>query len=318
MSSASQPPQFGQPEQPPQYGQAPAGDPYSQPAPQAQPSPYAAQASPHAAGPSAASADPFAQPAQQTFAPQGVPPQAGPPRAAPGTSLGDDIGAGFGFAWNTLRTNVAAILVPGVVYGVLMMVIVGIAIFSMIGIMVAGMSSIDGTGDADGAVAAGAMLGAYAAFFGILLLMVPVNLLWASGAYRVGGSVLELRKPTVGQGFVGPGRVILTLLLVSVGVLVGSVLFYIPGLLFALFSIFAPAAAARGASPMDAIKESFRLVKDNIGAAIVGYLVLMAISYVGGMLVVTLVVSIPLGFLFTLGLYERLSRRELPNPELAR
>lgn len=308
MSSASQPPQFGKPS---------AGDPYAQPAPSPAPGiagndPFAqpAAGSPYAQpGPGS----PYTQPAQQAPAQSG-----GAPRPAPGTSLGDDISAGFGFAWNTLRTNAAAVVVPGIVYGIVMAVITGIAMAAMFGIMAAVFATISPGSEPDESVLLGGMLGAYAAFFGILLLLVPVTVVWASGVYRVGQSILELRRPTVGQGFIGSGRVVLTFLLTGLIVLVGSLLFYIPGLVAALLLMFAPAAASRGASPVEAMKESFALVKNNIGAALVAYLVLMAISYVGGILVVTLVVSIPLGYLFTQGMYERLSRRELPDPEAAR
>ena len=124
--------------------------------------------------------------------------------------------------------------------------------------------------------------------------------------------VLILVLALVGQSFAGSGRVIGATLLVGVVVAIGSMLLYLPGLILAVLTIFVVPAAARGARVSDAFGESVRLVKDNLGTAVVAYLVVMAISSIGGMFIITAPISIALSAFFAIGMYERLSRRELP------
>lgn len=236
---------------------------------------------------------------------------AGPP---PGTDLGADISAAFAFGWKAFVANIAAVLVAGYVY---MIVLFGLFMALYIGGFVAlGVSAPTESGTSDGSVG-GVILGIALIVIAVLVLSLGM-LLWYSGVYRIGGLAVEGRRASIGNGFAGTGTVILTMLLSGLIITVGLVLLYIPGLILSVLLVFAPAAAARGASPVEAIKESFRLVKGNLGTSIVAVLITGVIGSIGGSLVITLPLAVALSVVFTVGIYERLNGRELLDPEAAR
>lgn len=71
-----------------------------------------------------------------------------------------------------------------------------------------------------------------------------------------------------------------TALLVGLGVVVGIVLLVIPGLIFALFAMFAPAFAIdRGMGAIDSIKASVQLVRDNFAQVFLVYLIMAGLMF---------------------------------------
>lgn len=260
------------------------------------------------------------EPAGPTPAPgptleQGAPRGTGPSRAvpAPGADLGADLGGGLTFAGQAMLRNPVAYLVPGLVYSVLIVLI-------WVGAVVAGGMLIVARTEAQGypgEPTPGDIALVLAVIVGIVLLTVPVTLLWQAGTARSGVVVLERDRPSIGQAMIGPMRVILTALLTGVIISVGVLLLYLPGLVAAVLLFYAVPASARGASPAQAVTESFRLATKNLGTTVVAYLVVSVISAIAGMFIITLVVLIPLFVLFQLGMYERLSGRELPEPARA-
>lgn len=234
-----------------------------------------------------------------------------PGRPAPGTDLGADLGAGLRFALDAGLRNPVAFIVPGVIYGTLAMVLI---IGGMVLGFVVAIPQIDAAAMSSDEPPIGVFLSIYGLTLLGAVLAMPLSLFWQSGAVRAGAEVLAGRRPSFGQAMIGTGRILLTALLTGVIVLVGSMLFYIPGLIAAVALNFAMAAAARGAGPVEALKESVSLVRKNLGTAIVTILVGAAISSVAGMLVITVVVMVPFLMLFNLGIYERLSGRELVDP----
>ena len=91
----------------------------------------------------------------------------------------------------------------------------------------------------------------------------------------------------------------------------------IPGLIASVLLFFAIPASARGASPVEAIKQSVALVRANLGTTIVAWLVLSVVGSAAGMFVLPIIVTIPFYVLFQLGMFERLQGRELPDPARA-
>ncbi|PWH07656.1 hypothetical protein DEO23_03260 [Brachybacterium endophyticum] len=256
--------------------------------------------------------------AQQTFGEQqavggqqpfGAPPFDGAP--APGTDLGADLGAALRWMWKAFSRNVAAFLVPSIVWSVVSFVIIGL--FVGIGFAVF-YSAVEGAAGSDETPPLGPILGAYAIMFASAPVAGLVGALWQSGTARGGRTVLEGERPSIGRAFIGSGRLVLTALLVLVLVGVGMVLLYIPGLIVAVMSFYALPAAARGARPVEALKESFALAKQNLGTTIIAYLILMAASSVASFLLVGIFVLIPLQILFQFGLHERLNHREPAEP----
>lgn len=236
-----------------------------------------------------------------------------PVAPAPGTDLASDLGAGLKFAGQAMLRNPLAYLVSALVYSVLIFLIILGAVFAG-GMLIVAQTEAAGYADEP---TFGEIALVFAVIYGIMLLALPISLLWQSGAARSGVVVLEGGRPSIGQAMIGPMRVILTALLYGVIIFIGSLLLYIPGLIAAVLLFYAVPASARGASPIQALKESFRLATKNLGTTIVAYLVLAVISTVAGMLVITFVVIIPFLILFQLGLYERLSGRKVAEPTRA-
>ncbi|MGO1978815.1 hypothetical protein [Brachybacterium tyrofermentans] len=307
---------YGQPSPAGAYGQTSAADPYGQSSPASgygQPSPAAAygQPSPSGAYGQPAPAGPTGQPGPSHDAAWGLQDgQVGSGVPAPGQDLGSDLGAALKFAGNALLRNWVPFLVAGLIYGAIATVIL---IGGFAGGFAAMLPAMETAGASD-EVPVGTLLLFYAIFFGAGLLTVPFGLLWQSGSVRSAEIILEGGRPSIGQALIGPFRVILTALLVGAITFVGFLLFYIPGLIAAVMLMFAIPAAARGASPFAAVKESFSLVKNNLGTSIVAYLVISVISSVAGMLIISIIALIPFVVLFEFGMYERLNRRELPDP----
>lgn len=307
----------------------PPHDPYSQPAQSSGPGPYGQQSAPEPA--QGAWGQPSAQepgqgawgqpsasdPAHGAAAPFGQPPAPAGPGAggpvsgpAPGTDLGADLGGALKFAGNSLLRNPVAFLVAGLIYTVVLFAFIlggmGVGFALMLPQMESAMTS--------ETAELGALLTFYAAALVGGLLAIPFSLLWQSGAARAGVVVLDGGRPSLGQAMVGPMRIILTALLVIVITTIGFILLYIPGLIATVMLMFAIPAAARGASPVAAVKESFTLAKNNLGTTILACLLLAAIGGVVGAFMITFIALIPFAVLFQIGMYERLSGRELPEP----
>lgn len=255
---------------------------------------------------------PPGQPGQPGHAGQGGPPGPGP---APGTDLGGDISAAFSFSWDAFRRNPGTLIVPGIVYFLLIAVLIVVA--SVVGgLALAAWASSAADAGSYGEPDPSGLIAAYLLFLGLILgaglLSIPITLLWSTGALRAGAEVVQGRRPAMRQAFAGTGRMILTMLLVQAIVMVGMLILYIPGIIASVALMFAVPAASRGASPVEACRESLALVRANLGTAIVATLLIGAIASVGSMLIITVVVSLPIAMLMQLGMYERLSGRHLP------
>lgn len=259
---------------------------------------------------------PYAQPAPGPIPAPGPVPAAGALPAPslgpePGTDLGADLGAALSFAAKGLWRSLVAFLVPGIVY-VLLIVVVSVA--AVIAMMVVVFSRLPDPSVEPGL---GDMAIGFAVMSGVLLLLAPVQLLWQAGSARAAEVIREGGRPTIVQAFFGPVRIVVTALLVTAITLVGTLLFYLPGLAAAVALMYAIPAAARGASPVAALKESVGLARRNLGTTVVSYLVLIATSYVVSLVFVVAVVLTPFVVLFEIGVYERLNGRRLPDPARA-
>lgn len=236
-----------------------------------------------------------------------------PPRPGPGQDLGADLGAALRFASSALLRNWVSFLVVGLVY---CLVITVLLVGGFVGGVVAMFPMLAELGPSEEPPLEATLL-FLAIFYGAALLSAPFFLLWQSGSARAAEVVLEGGRPRLGQAVVGPLRIILTALLVGAITLVGMLLLYIPGLIASVLLIFAVPAAARGASPVAALRQSVSLVRNNLATSIVTYLVIGIIGSIAGSLVVTVLALVPFLLLFELGMFERLNGRELPEPARA-
>lgn len=119
----------------------------------------------------------------------------------------------------------------------------------------------------------GAALAGSFSLVSIILNIVSTVVGWvlSAGLYRGALDVTEGRKFDFFGAFgrMDLPKVVLTSLLVSIGTVVGIMLCVLPGLLFMFFSYFAILVVVdRGVSPIDSIKESFTLVKNNAGQSL--------------------------------------------------
>lgn len=233
-----------------------------------------------------------------------------PGRPAPGTNLGGDIGATFSFAGSALLRNPVALLVSGAIYTLIVTVVSVIGALVMAGV-IAGRASQWQNSDS---IPVWELLLAYSALIPVLVIAGVIALLWQTGAVRAATIIADGGRPTLGQAMIGPGRVIATSLLVGLICAVGALLFYIPGLIAAALLLYAVPAAARGASPGAAMKQSVGLATSHLGTTVVALLILSAISMVAGFVIVGVIASIPFIGLFCVGLRERLTGRELIDP----
>lgn len=287
----------------------PPHDPYAQPSP----APQGQWGQPNSA-PQHGGGQPSPAPQSAWGDPGPAAPEQAPASGpAPGGDLGADLGAALSFAGRALLRNPVTYLVSGLIYCVIYVVIIG-------GGMVAGffaMFSVMGDPYASDTEELTGLLVFYGIFLVALLLVMPFALLWQAGGARSAGIVREGGRPTIGQAMIGPMRIVLTALLYLVVVAVGTLLLYIPGLIAAVLFMFSIPAALRGASPVEAMKESFALVKANLGTAIVAYLAIMVVTSIASTIIIGILVLTPFLMLFQFGLYERLNGRRLPEPARA-
>ncbi|WP_146007727.1 MULTISPECIES: hypothetical protein [unclassified Brachybacterium] len=234
-----------------------------------------------------------------------APPQPGP---APGTDLSADLGAALRFTGRGLLRGAAAFLVPAVVHMVLLFLVIGGSFVALMAVVIAMVES-SGGGEPGAVEVVVILLGSLV----MIVLSSLVSMLWMSGAARVSAVLADGHRPTIRQGLAGPGRVIATSLVVTLLVVLGSILLYLPGIIAAVLTFYAIPAALRGASVGAALKESFTLVKQNLGITLLGYLIYSVAMSVASMTLIGALVVVPFGMLLMLGLYERLQGRELPD-----
>lgn len=236
------------------------------------------------------------------------------PAAPPGTDLGADVGAAARFAGRALLRSPLALLGAGALYSVLLVLVVVVGFVAALLLAIALVEAGPSTG---GELTPGQFVAVLAASFGVVLVALPVGVLWQAATARAGSVILDGGRPSVGEALIGRGRVLLTALLVLALTILGTILLYLPGLVAAVLLMYAVPAAARGASPLAAMRESVSLARSHLGTTVVGTLLMMAASYLSGLVVIGFIAAVPFTVLFQLALYERLSGREVPEPAQA-
>lgn len=117
-------------------------------------------------------------------------------------------------------------------------------------------------------------------------LVFVVGLAAQAGIFRAGLAVTRGQAPTLAMftESTNIGPFLLTILLVGIGTGFLSLFCYIPGIIFAFFTVFAPLRALeRGEGAVDAIKGSIEMVQTNIGQVLLVVLVSYLVYYVGAL-----------------------------------
>ena len=226
--------------------------------------------------------------------PPAAPPPAGPPPASPpppggygggggftpppaqpyGGGGGQypqlDVGASISYGWKKFQENAGPFVI-------LMLIVFGATlVVSLLGQLVL-LPAINNDGSA----------GAFMSMFGFAVVMVlqfVVAFFLQAGVYRAGLGVTKGTQPEVSMltDTTNMGSFILTILLVGLGAFVGYLLCVIPGIIWLIFTAYAPIIALdKGVGPVDAIKQSIDWVKDNFGKVFLILLVAYLVYYVG-------------------------------------
>lgn len=115
------------------------------------------------------------------------------------------------------------------------------------------------------------------------------------------------------------GNVVIAGLIVGILTSIGMFLCVIPGLIVSIFLMFTIVALLdRNLAPIDSIKTSFNIVKENFAPALLTWLVMLVIAVVGALLCgVGLLVAVPLAILIEVYAYRKLSGGQVAdlNPQ---
>lgn len=207
-----------------------------------------------------------------------------------------DVGAAVGYGWSKFQANVGQMILAALAIFVGAVVIYGIAFLAII--LPAGdvECSFDDNGNYN---CDGGGLG----FIGFILVLMLYVVFFVYAQVIGAGLIREAIAVTRGQQFSAAGvfkfdnigNVIVTSLLVGVGTFIGTLLCILPGIIFGFMTMYSLFFVVdKNLSPVDAIKASIDLVKNNVGSTIIWYLVAYVIILIGAVLCgLGLLVAIP-------------------------
>lgn len=148
--------------------------------------------------------------------------------------------------------------------------------------------------------------------FALSVIVMIISFIIQAGVYRAGLGVTKGIKPEVAMltqtDNIGP--YVLTVIVVGLGAFVGFVLCIIPGIIWLIFTAYAPILALdKGMGPGDAITTSINWVKDNFGQVFLILLVSWLVYIAGAILCgVGLLVSIPVALVAMIYSYRALNQ----------
>lgn len=280
---------------PPGYGQPPGG--YSPPPGSAPPPGYAAPPPP----PPGYGAPPAGYPPPPGFGAYGDP-----------ASAQFDVTQAFKWSWGKFQQNIAALVVPVLIY---VAVITVFALIAALLPMVFGESTSTTYTDSYGETTSGVDI-AYGPA-SIAVMVVGYVLLFIAAIYMHAGvttgclDIADGKPVTIGTFFKprNLGAVFVVALLIAFGTVIGSILCIIPGIIFAFVTLFAiPFVVDRSLSPVESIKASIATTRANLVPALLSWLVQYAVVLVGELLCgVGMIAAIPIAALIQVYTYRKLS-----------
>lgn len=257
----------------------------------------------------------------------GGPPPAGPPGGgygapppgapggygAPGGGAQWDVGAAVSYGWSKFQANMGQMILAALAIFAGAVVIYGIAFLAII--LPASDSDYECKFDADGTYRCSGDAGGLG-FLGLVVLALLYVVFFVYAQVIGAGLIREALGVTQGRAFSTAGvfkfqnigNVIVTSLLVGLGTFIGTILCVIPGIIFAFMTMYSLFFVVdKNLSPVDAIKASIDLVKNNVGSTIIWYLVAYVIILVGAVLCgVGLLVAIPVVLVGSAFTYRKL------------
>jgi len=143
------------------------------------------------------------------------------------------------------------------------------------------------------------------------VLLIPASVLQAN-LQRVALAIADGTTPTFAMLYDTRrlGRILLTLLTLGAATLVGFLLCFLPGLAFGFFASFTMLFVLdQDLRTIEAIKASFRLVREHLGLALLSVLLIGVIGSLGSYaLVVGIAVSVPVSLLMQVYSFRALTR----------
>ncbi len=228
----------------------------------------------------------------------GQPPEGGYGYGAPqpGPTSGWSVGNAVNYGWAKFMANAAQIVIAGVI------VLVGIVLFEVIGFAIRNALVTDascqfddqGTFSCTGG--SGFVVGLIGTMIVTFLFYVVYQVIGA-GIIRGALAITEGRPFLVAEVFrlerIGP--ILITAVLVSAAIAVGTLLCFLPGIIAAFFLAFSMYFVIdKEMEPIAAMTASVTFVKDHLGDVLVWFLVTLLITFVGAVLCgVGLIIAIP-------------------------
>lgn len=217
--------------------------------------------------------------------------------AAPAGGGGSvDIGNAFNYGWAKFQANVGQLIVALAVGFVLMLVLAGIGYFVLLVTALGGSTC---SYNAAGFYSCSSpnfivMLIGYGVFFALYFTGMSLfqMALIRVGLFATKGQPMDT-SDLFGMSTIGPYIVMSILVGLATGI--GYMLCFIPGIIVAFLCYFSGFFLLdKGLSPVDAIKASINMVKDNIGSVILFILAAFVANAIGAALCgIGLVVSVP-------------------------
>jgi uncharacterized membrane protein len=239
------------------------------------------------------------------------PPQAGYP-PPPGGPSAYSVGDAFSWAWGKFSQNAAALIIAALVYAVIAAVLGGIVYGLAIALAPDTVTTYEEY-EYGFEYSTSAGFGAAS----IIVLLLGGLLVWAVqlamvSAYTSGLLDIANGQPVTVGSFFKPrkvGAVVIAGLIVIIAFYIGLFLCIIPGLIVAFLAMFTIVALLdRNLSPVDAIKASVDVAKNNVGPALLTLLVMAALWIVGSVLCyVGLLVAGPIAALIQVYAWRRLT-----------
>lgn len=230
------------------------------------------------------------------------PPPGGGPYGQPASNPYSPSDA-WSFGWRHFTASPWRLLVPTLVIGVAVLVISFLVRLIIVGGMTSSGSSL------------GTVLLAAAIAGGITSLITQVL---AAGLYKGGAEVADGRDVQLGGLFEGWDKVqvIVAALIIGVLTLIGTLLCYFPALIVAYFTQFTILFIVdKNMSATDALRASFDLCVNNLGATILWFLLALVTVIVGAILcLVGELVAIPVVLVGLAYTYRRLQGEPVVDP----
>jgi uncharacterized membrane protein len=244
-----------------------------------------------------------------------------PPAGGPGFGQSYNVGDAFSWAWNKFSKNAVPLIVATLVYG--LVVIVLQAIISLVSAAVSPTDYSSYSSDTSGFSFSYGMTGVGSIIVSIIGWFVSLIVGAALQSAYIGGmlDIANGQEVSIGS-FFRPrniGNVIIAGLIVGIVTTIGFFLCIIPGLIASIMLMFTLVVLLdRNLSPVDAVKASFDLSKNNFGNVIIAWLVLIVTFLVGALLCgVGLLVAAPVATLVLVYTYRILSGGQVAalNPQ---